>query len=120
MTNETIQTELLPVTLSESEKADFAKRAAVAAEEILTLRTEAKEVAKDFKKRIDEKEENLKEWSRCVSTGVEYREIEVIDKKSLSDRRVTRIRRDTGEIIRVRAMTSDEEQTSFDELDNLL
>lgn len=109
-----ITTERLPVKLTLDEMREFGQRVARIAQEKTDLEDEKKEVAANFKKRIDTKDHEISGLCHCINSEREFRDVETKTQFNNSERTVSVIRCDTREIVRIRPMTPEEQQGVFD------
>lgn len=105
-------TQILSVRLTREEVEAHAKELAVGWKN-LGYEQELQKVARDqMKARLSEMQANLSHLSLLVSSGTDYRTVEV-ETRLLDDGQVQEVRLDTGEIIKTRAPYESERQLSL-------
>lgn len=102
--------EELPCHLSAHEKLLKSESLAERLKDVHTVDAERKEAMADFKQRADELEKQVDKLALEVRTGREYRQVECFESASYSDSKVDIVRKDTGEVVRSRAMHPNERQ----------
>jgi uncharacterized coiled-coil DUF342 family protein len=100
----------LPVRLTPQEVEERTSQLLEALAKIDQLTDEKKQVAADYKSRIDELTKKAHQYRRAVEKREEYRLINCDVVKEFSSLTVSIIRQDTGEIVEERAMTDFERQ----------
>lgn len=103
-------TELLPVSLTETELADRAKKAAHARRQVAEFESQKKAASDHWKAKVELAENERDALLDVIASGVEDRHVEVIETFEYRTGTVTVTRTDTQEKIRERAMTSGERQ----------
>ena len=82
-----------------------------------SLELQKKEVATDYKTRIDDKTSRANEIAKIIKQGFEERAVEVTEQSDYTARTIAIIRIDTGEVVNTRSMAIEDsqEEMSFDE-----
>lgn len=115
MINEKTYTEWLPYTFSEQEKRDIASKLAQANQALSELNDRKAQVAADFKAQITATESVIAKESRRYTNGYEFRDVDcdvLFDKPSHGLKTI--VRKDTGEVVKEREMTSEDMQQKLD------
>lgn len=105
--------ENLPCTLTEEEKAVKSKELCTTLLERAALELEKKDTMADFKKSLSDKNDEIDELARLISTGIEYRPVACRDFERFERNQVETVRLDTGEVVRSRVMGPSERQTAM-------
>lgn len=100
----------LMVRLQEPEVLTRGRELAAAHAARCALDDERREVAADFRQRLDAADEELARLASAVRTGAEEREVEVRDVHDYRRGVIETLRADTGDIVATRAMRTDERQ----------
>jgi hypothetical protein len=99
-----------PVDLTPKEKLLKSEMLAEELHQLDQLDLKKKLFMDDWKASVAEHETKRDELARHVRTGKEYRDVECFESPQYEDSTVEIIRRDTGEVVRKRAMRPDERQ----------
>ncbi len=102
--------EYLKCILTEPEIKDAGAMLAKTYSEITELEEQKKSQASDFKAKIDGATAQASILARKIQNGYEFRNIDCEEAWDYEDKVVEVMRLDTGEIIKTRAMTTDELQ----------
>lgn len=102
-------TQVLPVTLTKKERLSFADELGDATKTV----QEAEANKKTAKKQLDVAKDNQERLATIVSSGLEYRDVDVEECCNLDTGQFTAIRTDTGEVILERPLTELEKQTTL-------
>lgn len=105
-----MQTQQLPVKLTDEEKLEKARQLSGLIDEVTNLKEEQKAANADFKSRIEERDLDAKKIAKMIREGQEVRPVEVIEEKDYDDRKIRTIRKDTGEVVGIRPMELDDTQ----------
>lgn len=108
-----VENEMLPVDLTDSEKIDFGRRLADIGFEIAEKESAKSSIAKQIGEEIKELEAQANTVGACIRSGTERREIPVETSADDVTLEVVKIRIDTGEVLSRRAMTPEERQVSM-------
>ncbi len=100
----------LKVKLTTKEKADYASELAKDSIELRETEEKKKEVMSDFGAQAKKLESNISVLSRKVNTGEEWRGVEVQWICYFKTGKKKKVRLDTGEIIRVEDVTTEDRQ----------
>src|SRR5688500_12251552 len=103
-------TKNLPCKLTETELKDFGRKLAVKCEDIAAEESRQKDQKSEMKARLDGMESERASLAIIVRRQEEQRDVEVSETFDYELGKVTQTRMDTGEEIRVRAMTNEERQ----------
>jgi hypothetical protein len=95
---------------TETELQEFAESMARKVAEMELLEDQKKEVAQQFKSKLDGLQNEIKRLAKYVRNRYDYRETECELLFDYEDNEVRYIRMDTGEVHRVRDMTAAEKQ----------
>ena len=106
--------ETLYVNLLEEEIARYATEMAVLDETIRMKEDEAKRVSATYKEDLKTLDARRATLAQRVRERKERRDVPVAEQKDFSRKAISTIRLDTGEIVRERAMNSEELQTELD------
>lgn len=107
-------TEYLSYTFTTEELADIAGQLARRNTEAAELEDRKKQVVSDFSAQITAAKAEISRLARLYSNGHEYRNIDCeVRFNDPASGRATIVRLDTGEVVKVRAMTGDELQQSL-------
>ena len=104
----------LPCELGEKDRAEAADRLAKALEQAESLALERKSVTGDFKSRLGALNERIHRLMVNVKNGVEMRSIDCELRLNYTKLTVMLVRKDTGEMVEERPMTSEEKQMELD------
>lgn len=99
----------LPCKLTKKERLEFADALGEAAESV----KEAEANKKTAKKQLDAAKDKQDRLSVIVSSGTEYRDVELEERYDLDKGVFTSTRIDTGEVIHERPLTELEKQTTL-------
>jgi hypothetical protein len=102
--------EELPCHLSAHEKLLKSESLAERLKDVHVAEAEKKDAMEEFKLRLGGLEKQIDKLALEVRTGREYREVECFESASYSDNKVDIVRKDTGEVVRSRAMHPNERQ----------
>lgn len=105
--------EKLPCDLTRDEKLLKAEEMAEHLKVRAEVEVEAKSSADDYKTQLKRLDRLVGDRAEEVRTGVEYRQIECVERGSYRMNKVDVIRCDTGEVVRSRPMTVSERQDSL-------
>lgn len=97
-------TRRLPVELSMDEKLVHSSRIVSLLTEIKMIDVERREVAKDFKRRIDAMQAEFQALTDAVASGYEFRDVEVRQEKDAKKKEVRLVRIDTDDVVSTRPM----------------
>ena len=103
----------LPVVLKREELEERAQRAAHLLQDHDAMQHEHKEQARSNKLELDKVASNLRDVSRTVREGKEYRDVQCERVFNWTRGTVTDLRKDTGEVLSERAMTEAEAQKAL-------
>lgn len=103
----------LPVVLKREELEERAQRAAHLLQDHDAMQHDHKEQAKTNKLELEKVASNLREVSRTVREGKEYRDVPCERVFNWTSGTVTDVRKDTGEVLQERAMTDAEAQKAL-------
>jgi len=106
-------TESLKVHLSNEEIREAAEKLAKLTDDIEGKEAEKKSVASQFKADIDNLVSNARTEAALVRNKYTYRQVECHEDFLYARNQVSTIRDDTGEEIRIRAMTTSERQSEL-------
>jgi hypothetical protein len=106
--------ESLRCQLTDAEIVEFARSAAQANQKLGSLEEELKAIKTEYKSQMERAQADLNHFSHMVSTGYETRRVGTIIAKDYRTNMITVRREDTGEIVRSRAMNSEERQRGLD------
>jgi len=104
----------LPCELGEKDKAEAADRLAKALEQAESFALEHKSVTGGFKSRTGALNEQIHRLMVNVRDGVEMRSIDCELRLNYTKLTATLVRKDTGEVVEERPMTSEEKQMELD------
>lgn len=108
-----VENEMLPVDLTDSEKIDFGRRLAELGYEISGIEERKASIAKQLGEDIKALEQQANTVGACIRSGTERREIPVETQADDERCEIIKLRIDTGEILSRRAMTPEERQVSM-------
>jgi hypothetical protein len=103
----------LPCKLTDAELKEFSRKLAVKCEDINAEESRQKDLKSEMKARLDGMESERTQLAICVRRQEEQRDVECDEAFDYELGKVTVTRNDTGEEIRVRAMTTEERQQSL-------
>lgn len=103
-------TELLKCDLTKDELLDYGQRAADAHEQAGRLADQAKATAKEFKGKVDTHIATAEQLQGAIRSRYEYRNIECEQIENFTDKTITIIRLDSGEVVKTRKMNVEELQ----------
>ena len=101
---------MMPVPLTEAEKANLGDRVTGLEVEVAGLEAEKKRIAKEFKNKIDPLEKEILELSEMFQSGAEERETDCLLRFDYTHGEVITIRRDTEQVVEKRTMSAEELQ----------
>lgn len=105
-----MKTEQLPCRLTDQERQERATKLAQSVQDAAKLEADLAGIRSKYKTEIERVEESIRDLSKVVSSGLEYRPIEVIEQKDAARRVMETIRQDTGEIVWTRPLSPNEMQ----------
>lgn len=105
--------EQLPCSLDESELANIARKIGAKRGEILELEAKKRQTTEHFKALIDGAQASADSLAAAAHTGIETREVQCAEAFVWATGRVEVRRKDTGDIVRERAMTPEERQSQM-------
>lgn len=105
--------DILPVKLTDEERMQCADALANALQSASDAKMRKKSIVKNLDREIAEIEQEGVELRDAVATGREYREVIVHRVFDYEKAIVTETRTDTGDVIRSRAMTDEERQSTL-------
>lgn len=103
-------TKNLPCKLTEAELKDFGRKLAVKCEDIAAEESRQKDQKSEMKARLDGMESERAQLAIVVRRQEEQRDVECTETFDYELGKVTIVRTDTGDEIRVRPMTTEERQ----------
>ena len=105
--------EKLPCVLLDDEVMRKGEELAAARKEHHELSDAAKASAAEWKAKLKAVDEKIDDLAEQVRSRREDRKVEVVDRNDMTQFRVLSVRTDTGEVIRMRAMTVAERQPNL-------
>ena len=103
-------TQILPVPITDAEYKEIGLKMGAANQEIIQAENELKSVKSQFKSRIDSAKTRRDEYAAIINAGHQQRQVECHEVKDFVENTITLIRKDNGEVVRTRTMTTAEKQ----------
>lgn len=108
-----MNTELLPVVLTDIELLDLGQKLAEKHREARAEEDDQKESKSAMKERLEGIENEISRLAGLIRERREYRNVEVHEMKDFTRGMVDTLRNDTGELVRTRPMTSEDRTVSL-------
>ena len=108
-----MNTETLPVVLTDIELLDLGQKLAEKHREGRMEEDDQKEAKSAMKERLEGIENEINRLAGLIRERREYRQVEVHEVKDFSRSMVDTLRDDTGELVRTRPMTSEDRTVSL-------
>ena len=110
MIRKRIVKEVLRCDLNDQELLRYGQQCADAMRESAALAGQLASMSKEYRGKIDAKDGESSRLADCIRQKYEHRSVECEEAMNFTKKSVTVVRKDTGETIKTRAMTPEEEQ----------